>query len=379
MAGPLQGLKVVEMAGLGPGPFCGMLLADLGADVVRIDRPPSGAARPEAARFDVTSRGKRSLAIDLRKEGAAEAVLQLVAGADILIEGFRPGVMERLGLGPDACLQRNPRLVFGRMTGWGQQGPLSASAGHDINYLALTGVLHATGRADSPPAPPLNIGADYGGGAMFLAFGLLAALQERQRSGKGQVVDAAMTDGAALLAAIFHGLKAAGQWSNTRAANLLDGGAHFYDCYECADGKFVSIGAIEPQFYALLRERCGLEAPEFDAQMDAKRWPQLKEKLAAFFRTRTRDAWCALLEGSDACFAPVLDWDEAPHHPHNRARGTFIEVDGVTQPAPAPRFERTPAEQPRAPRPAGADGEAVLREWEVDPRLVEQLRARQAI
>lgn len=377
MPGPLQGLKVVEMAGLGPGPFCGMLMADLGADVVRIDRP-QGTARPEAARFDVTSRGKRSLAIDLRQEGAAEVVLQLVARADVLIEGFRPGVMERLGLGPDVCARRNPRLVFGRMTGWGQQGPLSTTAGHDINYLALTGVLHATGRADAPPAPPLNIGADYGGGAMFLALGVLAALQERQRSGRGQVVDAAMTDGAALLAAIFHGMKAAGQWSNSREANLLDGGAHFYDCYETADGRFVSVGAIEPQFYALLRERCGLQGPEFDAQMDSRRWPELKDKLAALFRTRTRDEWCALLEGSDACFAPVLDWDEAPAHPHNRARATFIEVDGVTQPAPAPRFDRTPTAHPRAPRPAGADGAAILREWEIEPALIGRLHPPQA-
>jgi alpha-methylacyl-CoA racemase len=377
MAGPLHGLKVVEMTGLGPAPFCGMLLADLGAEVIRIDRPVQGAA-PEP-RTDVTGRGKRSLAIDLRSEGAAEAVLQLLTRADILIEGFRPGVMERLGLGPDACLQRNPRLVYGRMTGWGQQGPLAASAGHDINYLALTGVLHATGRADTPPPPPLNIGADYGGGAMFLMVGVLAGLQERQRSGRGQVVDAAMTDGAALLGAIFHGLRAAGQWGNAREANLLDGGAHFYECYACADGKFVSVGAIEPQFYALLRERCGLQDAEFDAQMDARHWPALKQKLAALFATRTRAEWCALLEGSDACFAPVLDWDEAAAHPHNRARGTFTEVGGVVQPAPAPRFDRTPAAQPRPPRPVGADGEAILREWEVDAALVAQLRQREAI
>lgn len=365
MAGPLHGLRVIEMAGLGPGPFCGMLLADLGAEVVRIDRPAPATLEP---RFDVTGRGKRSLVLDLRAEGAAETVLQLVARADVLIEGFRPGVMERLGLGPDVCLARNPRLVFGRMTGWGQHGPLAKAAGHDLNYLALTGVLHATGRADTPPAPPLNIGADYGGGAMFLALGILAALQERQQSGRGQVVDAAMTDGAALLAAIFHGLKAAGQWGNAREANLLDGGAHFYDCYACADGKFVSVGAIEPQFYALLLQRCGVTDPAFDAQMDAALWPELKAKFAALFRTRTRAAWCELLEGSDACFAPVLDWDEAAQHPHNVARQTFIELDGVTQPAPAPRFDRTPAARPQAPRAVGADGEAVLRDWGVKPR-----------
>ncbi len=366
MSGPLQGLRVIEMAGLGPGPFCGMLLADLGAEVVRIDRPPApGALEP---RFDVTSRGKRSLVLDLRAEGTVETVLQLVAKADVLIEGFRPGVMERLGLGPAVCLQRNPRLVFGRMTGWGQHGPLAKAAGHDLNYIALTGVLHATGRADTPPAPPLNIGADYGGGAMFLALGVLAALQERQQSGQGQVVDAAMTDGAALLAAISHGLKAAGQWSNAREANLLDGGAHFYDCYACADGKFVSVGAIEPQFYALLLQRCGVSDPAFDAQMDPSRWPGLKAKFAALFLTKTRAAWCELLEGSDACFAPVLDWDEAAQHPHNVARQTFIELDGVTQPAPAPRFDRTPAARPQAPRPVGADGEAILHEWGVKPR-----------
>ena len=378
MAGPLQGLKVVEMAGLGPGPFCGMLLADLGADVVRIDRPAATVGSGNA-RFEVTGRGKRSLSIDLRQHGAAEVVLQLAARADVLIEGFRPGVMERLGLGPEICLSRNPKLVFGRMTGWGQHGPLAKAAGHDINYLALTGVLHATGRSGTPPSPPLNIGADYGGGAMFLALGILAALQERQRSGRGQVVDAAMTDGAALLGAAFHGLKAAGQWSNAREANLLDGGAHFYDCYECADGRYVSVGAIEPQFYAMLLERCEVTDTAFEAQMDAKRWPDLKSKFADLFRTRTRSQWCALLEGSDACFAPVLDWDEAPAHPHNRARETFITVDGVTQPAPAPRFQRTPTDAPRGPRPPGGDADAILRDWQVDSGLVEQLRANRVL
>lgn len=378
MAGPLQGLKVVEVGGIGPVPFCGMLLADLGAEVVRIDRLLADA-RSDRARFDVSNRGKRSLAMNLRQPGAAEAVLRLVARADVLIEGFRPGVMERLGLGPEVALGRNPRLVFGRMTGWGQNGPLATAAGHDINYLALTGVLHAIGSADKPPPPPLNIGADYGGGALFLALGVLAALQERQSSGRGQVVDAAMTDGAALLAATIHGMKAAGEWSNARAANLLDGGAHFYGCYQCADGRFVAIGAIEPQFYALLLERCGIADSAFDAQMDVSRWPMLKEKLAALFRTRTRAEWCSLLEGSDACFAPVLDWDEAPAHEHNRARRTFIAIDGVTQPAPAPRFSRTPTAEPRPARPAGADGELILREWGVDVQLVDQLRAARAI
>lgn len=374
MSGPLSGLRVVEMVGLGPTPFCAMLLADLGAEVIRIDRPvadPDAAA--DRARFDVPARGRRSLSLDLRKEGAAEIVLQLVARADVLIEGFRPGVMERLGLGPNVCLERQPRLVYGRMTGWGQSGPLAAAAGHDLNYLALTGLLHAMGRPDSPPAPPLNIAADYGGGGMFLILGVLAALFERQTSGKGQVIDAAMTDGAALLGAVFHGLKAQGHWSNERGENLLDGGAHFYDTYACADGKFIAIGAIEPQFYAEFLERCGIDDPIFSQQMDMHRWPILKNRLADVFRTRTRDQWCDVLEGSDACFAPVLDWDEAPHHPHNLARGTFVSVDGIVQPAPAPRFSRTPANKPRAPRPAGADSLAILQDWGVDVTLIDQL------
>ncbi|HWH82507.1 MAG TPA: CaiB/BaiF CoA-transferase family protein [Burkholderiaceae bacterium] len=375
MAGPLQGLRMIEMVGLGPGPFCAMLFADLGAEVIRIDRPqrdPGAAA--EAARFDVPSRGRRSLAIDLRHPEGAEAVLQLAQHADVLIEGFRPGVMERLGLGPEACHARQPRLVYGRMTGWGQHGPLAHAAGHDINYLALTGVLHAIGHAGEAPVPPLNVVADYGGGAMFLALGILAALQERQRSGLGQVVDAAMTDGAALLGAIFHGLKAEGRWSNHRGENILDSGAHFYDTYACADGKYISLGAIEPQFYALLLERCGIADPGFEAQMDSDRWPILKNRLADVFRTRTRAEWCTLLEGSDACFAPVLDWDEAPLHPHNQARGTFVTIDGLVQPAPAPRFSRTPADTPKPPRPPGADGQEILREWGVDTALIDRLR-----
>ena len=380
MAGPLQGLRVIEMVGLGPAPFCAMLLADLGAEVIRVDRPQRNPGiSAENARFDVPARGRRSLAIDLRHPEAAEAVLQLVQQADVLIEGFRPGVMERLGLGPEVCQTRQPRLIYGRMTGWGQHGPLSNAAGHDINYLALTGVLHAVGRAGEPPVPPLNLAADYGGGAMFLALGILAALQERQRSGQGQVVDAAMTDGAALLGTLFHGLKAAGQWSNQRGENLLDGGAHFYDTYACADGKYVSVGAIEPQFYAELLERCGIADPAFKEQLDPGRWPILKNRLADVFRTRTRAEWCDLLEGSDACFAPVLDWDEAPRHPHNQARATFITVDGITQPAPAPRFSRTPSGTPGAPRPPGGDSVAILREWGVDGPLVDRLSSSGAV
>jgi alpha-methylacyl-CoA racemase len=342
MAGPLDGLRVVEMAGLGPGPFCGMVLGDLGADVLCIERP--GTQR-EAT--DVTARGKRRLALDLQTPTGVEAALSLIARADLLIEGFRPGVMERLGLGPAPCHKLNARLVYGRMTGWGQTGPLAGAAGHDINYIALTGALHAIGRPGEAPPPPLNYVGDYGGGAMLLAVGLLAALHEVRRSGRGQVVDAAMTDGAALLSSIFYGMKAAGGWSSQRGENLLDGGAHFYDTYACADGKFVAVGAIEPKFFARLCELCGLEESFCAAQMDRAQWPMMKLRLADVFRTRTRDEWCALLEGTDACFAPVLDWDEAPVHPHNQARGTFTTLQGVVQPAPAPRFSRTPPARPR--------------------------------
>ncbi|MCT9810895.1 CoA transferase [Acidovorax sp. Be4] len=360
MAGPLQGLRVIEMAGIGPGPFCAMLFADMGAEVIRITRPGT-PVDPN----DILARSRSTVAIDLRAEGAARKVLDIVASADVLIEGFRPGVMERLGLGPDACLARNPRLVYGRMTGWGQHGPLAQAAGHDINYIAISGALHAIGRSGEAPVAPLNYVGDFGGGAMLLAVGVLSALYEAQRSGRGQVIDAAMTDGAALLSAMFYGFKAAGRWSNQRGENLLDGGAHFYDTYACADGKFVAVGAIEPQFYALLRERCGIaDDPTFDAQMDADRWPLLKLRMADVFRTRTRDEWCLLLEGSDACFAPVLDWDEAPAHAHNRARGTFVDVAGVVQPAPAPRFSRTPPAPPVAAGSAALeDGAALLRRW----------------
>jgi alpha-methylacyl-CoA racemase len=357
MDGPLSGLRVIELAGIGPGPFCAMVLSDLGAEVVRIARPGS-AIDPH----DVLARGRTVLNLDLRDAAAIEQVLSLEAHADVLIEGFRPGVMERLGLGPEVCLGRNPRLVYGRMTGWGQHGPLSRSAGHDINYIALSGALHAVGRAGEAPVPPLNYVGDFGGGAMLLAVGLLSALYEAGRSGRGQVVDAAMTDGAALLSAMMYGFRSAGRWSNGRGENLLDGGAFFYDTYACADGRHVAVGAIEPQFYAVLREGCGLAAdPLFDDPLDQAAWPRLKQRLAAVFRTRTRDEWCALFEGSDACVAPVLDWDEAPRHPHNRARGTFVTIDGVVQPAPAPRFDRTPCAEPASTRPGTVA--AVLDRW----------------
>lgn len=375
MAGPLEGLKIVEMVGIGPAPFCAMMFADMGAEVIRIDR--RGAASvvaPEDSRFDVTARGRRSLAVDLKKPGAAETVLKLIDQADALIEGFRPGVMERLGLGPEVCHARNPKLVYGRMTGWGQHGPLAHAAGHDINYIALSGALHAIGRPGEPPVVPLNYIGDFGGGGMLLAFGVACALLEARRSGKGQVVDAAMTDGAALLSAMMYGFKADGSLNNQRGENLLDGGAHFYNTYACADGKYVSIGSIEPQFYAQLIQLCGIDDPAFEAQRDAHGWPILKYRLADVFKTKTREEWCALMEGTDVCFAPVLDWDEAPAHPHNRARETFVNVAGVTQPAPAPRFSETPPDLPSPAVKPGADSEAILRDWGFDRAAVAELK-----
>jgi alpha-methylacyl-CoA racemase len=365
-------LRVIEMAGIGPGPFAAMMLADMGAEVVRIQRP--GVVEALEPRFDVMARGRRSVVLDLHDPASVQAVLALVKQADILLEAFRPGVMERLGLGPDVCLAHNPRLVFGRMTGWGQTGPLAHAAGHDINYIALSGALHAVGRSVDGPVVPLNYIGDFGGGAMMLAFGVMCALHEARNSGGGQVVDAAMSDGAALLSACFYGLKAGGQWSSMRGENLLDGGAHFYDTYACADGKYVSVGAIEPKFYATLREICGIDDPLFDQQMDPRLWPMLKHRLADVFKTRTRDEWCAVLEGTDACFAPVLDWDEAPAHPHNQARQTFVTVDGVVQPAPAPRLSRTPAAHPRAVSPPESDLSGLLDAWGVDRATIERLR-----
>ncbi|MBL6749789.1 MAG: CoA transferase [Nevskia sp.] len=378
MSGPLSGIKVIEMAGIGPGPFCAMLLSDMGADVIRIDQKRNESSKPKPgfirdAKYDLLNRGRRSIAIDLKKPGAVELVLGMIARSDALIEGFRPGVMERLGLGPDVCLARKPALVYGRMTGWGQTGPLANAAGHDLNYIALTGVASAIGTAQTP-TPPLNLVGDFGGGAMFLAFGVACGLIEASRSGKGQVIDAAMTDGAALLSAAVYGLTASGYWTNKREDNLLDGGAHFYGMYECADGKFVSIGSIEPQFYALLLKLAGLDEKEFTPQMDRARWPELRKRLAAVMRTRTRDQWCQVMEGSDVCFAPVLDWSEAPQHPHNRARNTFIEIDGVTQPAPAPRFSRTPPKVQRPPSSPGEHSEAVLADFGVPADAVAALK-----
>jgi len=371
------------MVGLGPCPFAAMMLADMGADVVRIDRKAApGPANPFpmlGTKYDVMARGRRSLGLDLKQPEAREVALQLIGQADVVLEGFRPGVMERLGLGPEACHERNPRLVYGRITGWGQTGPLAQSAGHDINYVALTGMLHAMGRADSPPAPPLNLVGDFGGGAMMMAFGVMCALLEARTSGKGQVVDAAMTDGAALLGAMVYGFRAFGSWTERRDTNLLDGGAPFYDTYACADGKFISIGSIEPQFYAQLLQLAGADDPAFDAQMQREAWPALSEKFATIFKTRTRDAWCDLMEGTDVCFAPVLDMGEAPRHPHNQARATFVEVDGVTQPAPAPRFSRTAPELGIPPAAPGQHSAEVLAAWGWSPEAIAELITRKII
>jgi alpha-methylacyl-CoA racemase len=357
MSGPLTSSRVVEFSGIGPGPLVGQLLADLGADVVTVDRR---SAKADPA--DVNRRNKRSAALDLHKAEGLAAVRCLLAGADVLIEGFRPGVMERLGLGPDACLRANPRLVYGRMTGWGQTGPLAHTAGHDINYLGITGALHAIGRPDEPPVPPLNLVADFGGGSMFLILGILAALFERSKSGHGQVVDAAMVDGVPAMMGLLHGMMARGQWSEQRGCNLLDGGAPFYRTYRTADGKFISVGAIEPEFFAELVRRAGLPESQIKIQNDPEQWPAMHERYTELFRMRTRDEWTALFDGSDACAVPVLSFTEAAEHPHNTARGTFFRQDGVVQAAPAPRFGRTPAARPRPPGAPGADTHAVLKE-----------------
>jgi alpha-methylacyl-CoA racemase len=360
--GPLTGLKIVEFAGIGPGPFCGMLLSDLGADVVRIDRLGGRGGAPS----DVTSRGRRSVALDLKDPASIELCLQLIEKADALFEGFRPGVMERLGLGPDVTLKRNSKLVYGRMTGWGQFGPYAQAAGHDINYISIVGALHAIGPA-AQPAPPLNLVGDFGGGALYLAFGLLAGVIQARETGKGQVIDCAMTDGAASLMSMFYGMHAAGVWKDERASNMLDGGAQFYGSYECGCGRWISLGSIEPQFYALMLEKTGAgEDPAFKAQMDRGEWGALKQKLAAIIKTKTRDEWCELMDATDVCFAPIMSIAEAPSHPHNAARQTFVEVAGVTQPAPAPRFSATPGAIQRPPPAIGAHNAEVLAEWGVE-------------
>ncbi|MGH9108245.1 MAG: CaiB/BaiF CoA transferase family protein [Acidimicrobiales bacterium] len=380
MSGPLEGLRVVELAGIGPAPYACMLLADAGADVLRLERPPRGAASGDTGtgpgatgHWDLLARGRPSVGIDLKRPEAVGLVLDLCARADVLVEGFRPGVAERLGLGPEDCWAGNPRLVYGRMTGWGQDGPLAGEAGHDVDYIALAGALWAVGRSGDRPVPPLNLVGDFGGGGMFLAFGLLAAVFEAGRSGRGQVVDAAMVDGAASLMTMTYALSAAGMWQRRRGANLLDTGAHFYEVYETADGGWFAVGAIEPRFYAALLSGLGLDAAALPAQMDRERWPEMKERFAAVFRTRTRDQWAEVFDGTDACAAPVLSPWEAPAHPHHVARGTFVEVEGVVQPGPAPRFSRTPGSAGPVSRP-GADTEAALAAWGVDAERLSGLR-----
>ena len=365
MTGPLKGLKVIEFGGIGPGPFCAMMLADMGADVIRLDRKADKGRDRESAGFlaagrrSVLHRGRRSVAVDLKSSIDRDKVLAMVDGADAIIEGYRPGVMERLGLGPDVLLARHPRLVYGRMTGWGQEGPLAHAAGHDINYIALSGALATIGRKAGGPIAPAAMVGDLGGGGMMLAFGIMCAVFEARNSGHGQVVDAAVLDGAALLTSIVCELRAIGQWKDARESNLLDGGSHFYDTYECADGQWISIGALEPQFYALLLEKLQIDDPEFQRQRDPAAWGSLKARMAAIFRSQPSAHWCALLENTDVCFAPVLSTGEAARHPHNRARGTFFESQGVVQPSPAPRFSRTPAGQP-GPAPYIGEHDAEL-------------------
>jgi alpha-methylacyl-CoA racemase len=375
--GPLDGVKVIEVGGLAPGPFCGMLLADMGADVVRIER--TDQMMLTESKYDVLKRNRRSMLLDLRRPQGVEALLRMVEQADALHEGFRPGVMERLGLGPEICLKRNARLVYGRMTGWGQEGPLALAAGHDINYISLTGTLHTIGRKGERPVPPLNLVGDFGGGGMLLAFGMVCALFEAQRSGKGQVVDAAMIDGAAAQTAMMYGFRASGIWTDEREDNLLDGATHFYDTYETADGKYVSVGSIEPQFYALLLKHTGIQDPEFQNQLDKARWPALKARMAEVFRSKTRDEWCRIMEGTDVCFAPVLSLDEARNHPHNRHRKTFIEIEGVPQGAPAPRFSRTVPGTPKPPPGVGQHTEEVLADFGFRPDEIRSLREAKVI
>ena len=378
--GPLSGYRIIELAGIGPGPLCAMLLSDMGADVLRIDRTAdAGLGIATDTKYALLNRGRRSVALDLKKPEAIEAVLKLVEKADGLIEGFRPGVTERLGIGPEVCLKRNPRIVYGRMTGWGQEGPMAHAAGHDINYIALSGALHSIGRRGEAPVPPLNLVGDFGGGALYLALGVVAGLLETQKSGKGQIVDAAMVDGAASLMTAIYGIHGSGRWTDNRGDNILDSGAHYYDVYETKDGKYVSIGSIETKFYDELLELSGLKKEELARQNDRDAWPAMKQKVAACFKTKSRDEWCKIMEGSDVCFAPVLSMTEAPKHPHNRHRGTFVEDDGVIQPGPAPRFSRTPSKIQGPPARPGEHTEEALRDWGFSATELEGLRKASAI
>jgi len=382
MSGPLQGVKVLEFAGIGPGPFAAMMLADMGAEVVRIDRADRvRGGDPNEPPRDILNRGRRSVAVDLKNPDGIETVLKLVEKSDVIVEGFRPGVMERLGLGPDVCQARNPGIVYGRMTGWGQEGPMAQAAGHDINYIALAGALEGIGRKGEKPVPPLNLVGDFGGGGMFLVVGVLAALVERQRSGRGQVVDAAMVDGASALMAFFHGMRAIGAWDDTsgRGSNLLDTGAHFYDTYETKDGRYISVGSIEPQFYALLLEKTGLAGEELPHQMDKSQWPALKERMEAIFKQKTSDEWCEIMEGTDVCFAPVLGMMEAKDHPHMATRETYVERGGIVQPAPAPRFDRTVSTLDRPPAHAGQHTDEVLADYGLSAEEIRSLRDGKAV
>ena len=378
--GPLAGIKVVELAGIGPGPMCAMLLSDMGAEVLRVDRvTPSGLGMKREPRFDLLNRGRRSVAIDVKTDEGREAVLRLIEQADALIEGFRPGVMERLGLGPEPCLDRNAALVYGRMTGWGQSGPVSHAAGHDINYIALTGALHAVGPRNGPPVVPLNLFGDFGGGALYLAFGIACGIIEARQSCQGQVVDAAMTDGSASLMTMFYGMLASGNWNDHRGSNPVDGGSHFYTVYETKDAKHVSIGSIEAKFYAELLQLTGLDEETLPEQFDADNWETMREKLTVIFKSKTRDEWVAIMEGSDVCFAPVLSLSEAPEHPHNQSRDTFVEVDGIVQPAPAPRFSRTEATIQSPPPSPGQHTDEALADWGFGSDELAILRDRAAI
>lgn len=372
--GPLSGVKIIELAGIGPGPFCGMMLSDMGADVIRVDRPGG----VDGTR-DVLCRGRRSIAVNLKSPEGVEVVLKLCEKSDALFEGFRPGVTERLGVGPDECLARNPGLVYGRMTGWGQNGPMAHAAGHDINYISLSGVLHSIGRRDERPVPPLNLVGDFGGGGMMLAFGIVCALLESQKSGKGQVIDTAMVDGSAALMGMFETLQGAGLFSDKRCSHKLDGGAHFYDVYETKDGKYISIGSIEPQFYALLKEKLGLDSEKYEPQFDTSKWPEWEKDLISIFKTRTRNEWCEIMEGTDVCFAPVLSLKEAPEHPHNKARKTFLDINGLVQHAPVPRFSRTVPDKPKAGRKPGQDTDSVLRDLGICEEEIALLKVRGAV
>ena len=374
--GPLTGIRVVEMAGIGPGPFTAMMLSDLGAEVIRVDRL---SHKGIGHRANVLNRGRKSIAVDLKNPRGVETTLRLIEQADVVLEGFRPGVMERLGLGPEKCLSVNPRLIFGRMTGWGQTGPLSQAAGHDINYISIAGALGAMGYADRPPAPPLNLVGDFGGGAMYLLTGILAALVERATSEQGQIIDAAMSDGTASLLSPFFGLMAMNMWTTDRFSNRLDGGAFYYGSYECSDGRYISIGSLEPQFYALLLEKAEITDPEFQEQLDEAAWPAKREKLIQLFKSKTRKQWCDIMEGTDVCFAPVLDLKEAPNHPHNIDRKTFVELDGVVQPAPAPRFSRTQGEIQGPAAMAGEHTREVLSAWNFTDQEIGELQAARAI